>query len=123
MPMPAEFLTIDDVPIRVARGNATAGEPERSGENARAYDNTMRSSIDDTQRKRAWGIQTPPIPSAEWATVVAVLTEGVEHTAAGALIDRTGGSITVQIELGEVTFVADGDSDYQYAAALRMREV
>lgn len=86
-----DFLTINARPYPVAVQGATENAPSYSGEDARSFNNTHRSTKDPATKKRQWGFALGPmLPTGAGSTYATLLAD----TDASAVVPIGGDAIT-----------------------------
>lgn len=81
----ADFLTIDAVIYGVLDGGADEGEPDEIGEEKRAIDGTLRSSVFGA--KRNYRMTLEPMPQADYLTLAGKSRGGGFYACAGSGIE------------------------------------
>lgn len=137
-PPPAFFLKLGALDVPVRYGGGGRQEPARSGELVTTWYNNAFTSEVAAETKQQWQFTTPPVPSAEWLVLQALLESGTFVLASGYAISRamvpvdpldpTGpqqpDAVLVAMEMnGVVHHMADDNTDIAYEITFTLSEV
>lgn len=114
------FLTIAGLTVEVQTAGAQQEAGTVLGERVRTLSGTLRSTVRAV--KRAWSFSTPPLTSADAATLRAAIANDAVVTCAG---DALGGAVACMVRVTQAPYQQDTRqaTDFSVILQLALEEV